>query len=130
MNSACCIPLLYIIKVFAQHIKPTVSRIIQFYNVYYNGPFAVIVYTAQLLLSPYLELRTCLLLPKPSNLQRDMKGRYHCALFLKLLQSREKVKYLFPCCKTVYMCVSVTVRESDILFLKIGHKLNIALQST
>lgn len=130
MNSACCTPLLYIIKIFAQHIKSTVSRIIQFHDIYYKSPFAMMVYTAPLLLSPYLEPRICLLLPKPSNFQRDMKGRYHCALFLKLLQCREKVKYLFSSCKIVYMYVSVTVTESDILFLKIGHKLNIALQPT
>lgn len=48
--------------------------------------------TALLLLSPYLKPRRCLLLPKPSNFQTVMEGRYYCALFLELLQYREKIR--------------------------------------
>lgn len=125
MNTACCNLLLSIIQVFAQHIRQAVSKIIHFHNIYYSSPFAVMTCAV---LSPYLQPRRCLLLPKPCNFQTEMKGRYYCVLFFKLLQCKEKLEYLFPSCKIIYMCVSVTVAESDGLFLKIGHKLNAALQ--
>lgn len=127
MNSAFCTPLLYIIKVFSLHMRPTVSRIIHFHIIYYSSPFVVMVGTALLLLSPSLKPRRWLLLPKPSSFQTEMKGRHYCALFLKVLPYRKKkIEYLFPSHEIiyVYVCVSVTVTESDMLFLKIGHKLN------
>lgn len=86
MNSACCNLLPSIIQVFAQHIRPTVSRIMHLHNIYYSSPFAVVI---RAVLNPYLQPRRCLLLPKPSNFQTEMKERYYCVLSLKLYNAKK-----------------------------------------